>query len=171
MFKREIIEKETHYEINIFNPHKNTVLIDKDDYSELRGRVVRVGRTSKTNNCQYASVSIRGIVTPLHIFIMGRVKGLSIDHINHNGLDNRKANLRHATYSQNKQNCPSKSIYGKGVQRRLYAKGVIKYRARIRLNGELYNLGQYDTVIDAAKAYNIKAKEFFGDFAYLNEIP
>ena len=171
MFKREIVERGEYCEINVYNPDKTTVMIDKEDLEKLQGRRVHISKPSKVNNCQYASIRIKNKQVLLHIYLLGKRGGLSIDHINHNGLDNRRSNLRHATHSQNKQNCPSKSVYGKGVQKRVFKHGQIKYRARIRFKRVLYNLGHFDTAIDAAKAYNTKAKEFFGDFAYLNEIP
>jgi len=105
------------------------------------------------------------ILTPPH--------GLFTDHINHDGLDNRKENLRHCNTSQNsankrKQKAKTYSSY----------KGVSKYKdrkskpwhAQIKKDGKSYYLGTFATDTEAAIVYNKKAKELFGEFACLNEI-
>ena len=80
-------------------------LIDDDDFvlvSKHRWHFSRRGRSF------YAEASInspKGQVTiSMHILIMGRKSGSEIDHVNNNGLDNRRCNLRHVTFSQNQQN-------------------------------------------------------------------
>lgn len=92
------------------------------------------------------------------------------DHINGNGIDNRKCNLRIATHSENIRNtqkqkgCTSKY---KGVY---WNKTDKIWRAKIFFNKKRIHLGSYDKEIDAAKAYNNKAKELYGQFARLNII-
>ena len=63
MYKREIIEKENHYEVRVLKPNIVTVLIDKEDYLKIKGKVVNVTKPSvnSRNNCSYASLIIRGI--------------------------------------------------------------------------------------------------------------
>jgi len=104
----------------------------------------------------------------LHEFLLGKVEGMTIDHINRNGLNNLEHNLRYATMQENTMNARPRekatSKY-KGVCKR---KESGRFRARIRLNGNLINIGSYKHEIDAAKAYDSKAKELFGEFAYLN---
>jgi len=95
--------------------------------------------------------------------------GMFIDHINHNGLDNRKANLRPATRTQNiwhrkKFKRPSRSQY-KGID---WSKTQKKWRARIRVNGKRIYLGSFDNELEAAKAYDEAAKRYHGEFASLN---
>lgn len=114
----------------------------------------------------------RGIVTYLHKLIFGDVpKGKLIDHIDRNPLNNLRSNLREATSSQNNINKAPYAVF-KGTSK---YKGVSKtshgtFRARIKLNRKQINIGHYKTEIEAAIAYNIKAKELFGEFAYLNQI-
>jgi hypothetical protein len=91
------------------------------------------------------------------------------DHKNHDGLDNRKANLRPATISQNLCNRPktrakTRSKY-KGLE---WDKTQRKWKARIQLNNKKIYLGSFDSEIDAAKAYDRKAIELFGRFACPN---
>tara|TARA_R110001583_G_scaffold85211_1_gene223341 strand:- start:1103 stop:1750 length:648 start_codon:yes stop_codon:yes gene_type:complete len=136
----------------------------------------------------------------MHQFIMNSPKGMCVDHINHDGLDNRRENLRICTYSQNSQNkrrrVDSRSGY-KGVyeypegytikqkQKRIHTRkgkptGKVSYRsyeskvkkrfqAYIRPKGQKrIKLGYYLTAEEAARAYDKKAKELFGEFAELN---
>ena len=105
-------------------------------------------------------------------FIMNAPSHLWVDHINHNRLDNRKANLRLATPSQSNANerkpCGSRSSEYKGVSR---YKRTGKWRAYIGINGRHLHLGYFDDDTLAARAYNEAATEYFGEFAYLNDIP
>ncbi len=95
---------------------------------------------------------------------------LVVDHINHNGLDNRKANIRPATRSQNNFNRlivkreDSSSKY-KGVS---WRKRKMRWHARIHVNGEYKFLGYFKDEIHAAKAYDEAAKKYHGEFAVLN---
>ena len=91
-----------------------------------------------------------------------------IDHANSDGIHNYRSNLRPCTSQQNNMNQRpqknKKSIY-KGV----YPVGNRgRFRASIRFNGKAINLGSFYNEIEAAKAYDRKAKELFGEFAWLN---
>lgn len=90
-----------------------------------------------------------------------------IDHINGNKLDNRRCNLRLCNESTNGANSiiPKNNTTGyKGVS--INPCGT--FRARVDKNGQGYYLGTFSNVIDAAKAYDKKAKELFGKFAKTN---
>jgi hypothetical protein len=107
----------------------------------------------------------------MHRFIMNLNSNLTIDHINGNGLDNRKCNLRIANKSENsmnsnKQTKLTSSIY-KGVT---WHKQCKKWVAQIGHKRKHYSLGLYLTEKEAALAYNKKAKELFGEFALLNKV-
>ena len=91
-----------------------------------------------------------------------------IDHINHNGLDNRRCNLRVATHSENMRNRKPQlgtSSKFKGV---CWMKKVNKWQVSIRYNKVKLHLGLYSNEIKAAKAYDGVAKELHGEFARLN---
>lgn len=91
-----------------------------------------------------------------------------IDHINGNRKDNRLCNLRKSNVSLNshnkkkKENTTSKYI---GVR---FNKN--KYTASITKDGKCYYLGRFENEEDAAKAYNKKSVELYGEFAKLNDI-
>lgn len=83
-----------------------------------------------------------------------------IDHIDGNPLNNKWENLRLANASENRQNlrkCMSNNVSGYlGVN---YRKESGKYRARIRLDGKLHNIGTFDTAEEAYNAYLTKKRE------------
>lgn len=96
---------------------------------------------------------------------------LVVDHINHNGLDNRKSNLRVTTQKGNNANASKR----KNAQTSKY-KGVHldrthgKWKAQIQYENVKYTLGTYLIEDEAASAYNQAAVKYFGEFAVLNEI-
>jgi len=90
-----------------------------------------------------------------------------VDHINGNTLDNSLTNLRWATSQENTFNakCYSNNkLKIKGVQKRENG----RYRARIRHNGVLINIGTFATSEEASDAYTAKSKELFGDYSSSN---
>lgn len=104
----------------------------------------------------------------LHRYIMNVNKEMFVDHINHNTLDNRRVNLRICTKSQNSMNTKKlnncSSIF-KGVY---YYSRAGKYVSRIKKNGVYFHLGSFQDEEEAGRAYDLKAVELFGEFAYLN---
>lgn len=103
----------------------------------------------------------------MHRFILNASKEFKIDHINHNGLDNRKCNLRICTVSENSMN--QRAHGGKSKYKGIYwDKKYNKWRALIGLNGKQIHIGRYTNEITAALAYDVKAIELYGKFAYLN---
>jgi len=103
----------------------------------------------------------------MHRLILNTPANFQIDHHNHNTLDNRENNLRIATQSQNQGNRvkqKSSSKY-KGVT---WYKDTKKWKAQIAIKNHKTSLGYFNDEIEAAKAYDMKAKEVFGDFAKTN---
>lgn len=123
------------------------------------------------HSCGYAcrAVSRGGRRTILmHRQILTAPTGIEVDHINRDRLDNRRQNLRLATHSQNHMNQAVRVGRFKGVHPN--QTGGKPWIAMIGLDGRAMRIGAYQTEAEAAKAYNQKAIELFGEFARLNEI-
>ena len=105
----------------------------------------------------------------MHRVIMNARDGQFIDHIDHNGLHNRKANLRLASMAQNSWNKRKQrgnhSSKFKGVS---WSAREKKWYARIQANGIKIFLGMFTKEIDAAKAYDAAARKYYREFAFLN---
>jgi len=111
----------------------------------------------------------------MHRFVMQlhghSIESKLIDHKDLNGLNNQKENIRICSHSQNGQNTKkcrvNKTAQYKGV---CFKTGESKYYSTIHLNSKNIHLGSFDNEEDAARAYNNKAIELYGDFACLNII-
>lgn len=145
------------------------ILFDLEDYDKIKDYSWHVQKHNRTGLYKNVTGTIKGKDTKMHRVILGvDDPSIIIDHINRNPLDNRKSNLRFCTMQQN-------SFNSRAREGRKY-KGICQYRdgkrwvAKIRFNGKDYHLGIFDTPELAALAYNDKAKEFYGEFAYLNDV-
>lgn len=109
----------------------------------------------------------------MHQFIMNTIsKGhnYSIDHMDHDPLNNQKSNLRVCNNSENMRNRGRQKNNKSGAKGVCYVSERGKFKSYIKLNNKLMHLGYYNTLQEAALAYNKKALELFGEFAYLNKI-
>ena len=139
-------------------------LIDGEDYEWLN-RWKWHAQRAKNDIC-YAVRLERKI--SMHRIITNAPKNKQVDHINHNGLDNRRCNLRICTNSQNSQSrrlSLNKTSKYKGV---MWDKRCKKWYVQITCFYKQAYLGRYDNEIEAAKTYDKKAKELFGEFALTN---
>jgi len=144
-------------------------LVDAEDYY----RLARYKWCSSTCGAKtfYALANWNRKRVMIHRVIMDAPDHLFVDHIDHNGLNNTKANLRLCTLAQNMRNTrPIKGTSSKykGVS---WNKDAKKWRTVIRLNTKSQHIGHFENEIDAAKAYDKKAAELFGEFAHLNFPP
>ncbi len=108
----------------------------------------------------------------LHRLIVKKVaSGFEIDHINRNGLDNRRINLRVVTHQKNMFNTSKQrgthSKY-RGVTNKEKINKNKPWHAYIKHNGKMLHLGYFKSELEAAKAYDLKSKELRGEFAFLN---
>lgn len=106
----------------------------------------------------------------MHRIIMQAPTDLQIDHINGNKLDNRRSNLRLVTNQQNRFNQRPRKDNKTGYKGVCWNRRVGKFCAQIHHNHTNMLIGHYSTAIEAAHAYNRKAAELFGEYAYLNEV-
>ena len=100
----------------------------------------------------------------LHRAIVGELDGFQVDHINRNGLDNRRVNLRLATRSQNQHNRVASSNNTSGFKGVTWHNGAQKWQAQIAFSGRNKYLGRYDTVEDAHAAYVEASIKYHGEF-------
>lgn len=148
-------------------------LVDDEDYEWLSQWKWQY---HKDRNREYACRRVSGESSTriwMHREILNLNDDLDIvpDHIDHNGLNNTKYNLRISTkhkniFNQRKKNRDDNTSEYKGVS---FRNG--DYIARIRKNNELFHLGTFSNEIACANCYNYHAKELFGEYALLNEIP
>ncbi len=143
-------------------------LVDDEDYELVSSYTWRVhGRDG------YAQTNVPSTVRGkkqdtlfMHRIIAKPPKGMEVDHINGNKLDNRRANLRVCTHAENVRNRP---VTGKN---RSGHKGVYfnhgKWRAMIGYGGKAIHLGNFNTIEEAARAYDAAAEHYHGEFAKTN---
>ena len=107
----------------------------------------------------------------MHRQITSAPRGLIVDHININTLDNRKANLRFATFEQNCWNSRRGINEGTSKYRGVdWMKKAKKWRAKFKHNHKMVHLGVFDDEKEAARAYNKAVSEHRGEFAVLNDV-
>lgn len=108
----------------------------------------------------------------MHRLIMKTKTGYDVDHIDHNGLNNQKNNLRNCSRSDNlKNNTPRGRSRYMGVRYQSERKNGKVYEyicSQITVNGKWMHLGLFKTEEDAAMAYDNAARKYFGEYANLN---
>lgn len=100
----------------------------------------------------------------MHRIIMNTPANLVVDHIDHDGLNCQKGNMRNCTRQQNLQNKLAQKNSSSKYLGVSFSKEMKKYRADIK---DTF-WGYFDDEIEAAKVYDQKAKELYGEFANLN---
>lgn len=101
----------------------------------------------------------------LHRFILNPRKGLIIDHINNDSLDNRKENLRICTQSENLRNRSKMKRNKSGFKGVSWSKVRKKWIAQIALDNKSFNLGGFVNKKNAINAYKKAAIKFHGEYA------
>jgi hypothetical protein len=144
---------------------RGIALVDDEDFpylSQMKWYLIQPQRA-----CKYAHTKLNGRTTYMHRLVLGSPKGLEVDHIDNDGLNNQRANLRLATRGQNNMNIHS--LGGKSKYRGVSRNGAnTKWMAYIKKDGKQTHLGYFDSEIDAALAFDEMARVLFGDFSRLN---
>lgn len=158
-------------------PSEKFAKVDDEDYDYL---MQWKWHSEKHKHCLYAARTERifeegVLIKRVKRFWMHRVvlketdPKVFVDHINHDGLDNQKSNIRLCSSQQNSRNARKRKANTISVY-----KGVSKSRKRwcayIRINRKGIHLGNYDREEDAAQAYNEAAIKYHGEFACINSI-
>jgi len=104
----------------------------------------------------------------MHRLLLDAPPGSDVDHLNGDGLDNRRENLRLATRSQNLWNSRLSAANKSGYKGVAPGRQPGHWRALLVHNQRTISLGQYDTPEEAARAYDARARELHGAFARCN---
>jgi hypothetical protein len=131
----------------------DTAIVDLEDLDKCLQYKWHVRKIHRTNYACTMGKERKGLY--LHRLVTGYEGNLDIDHINGNGLDNRKCNLRICSHSRNMINLHRKY---QGV----YKTESGRYRARIGYNYKKIHIGTYDTIEEALEARKAKELELFG---------
>lgn len=144
-------------------------VIDFDDFEKVRPYKWHARKAPR--NCWYADHRFGkyGYLMPMHRLILDAPPGSLVDHEDGDGLNNRRSNIRVCTKAQNGQAHRIKTPGGTSKFR-----GVYRYKrdsiwvAQLGTKTENFYLGRFDSEEDAARAYDAKARELFGEYAAPN---
>ena len=134
-------------------------LVDDEDYEWLMQWHWKLD----TNGYAYTSIRI-----PMHRMILG-VEENEVDHRDSISLNNVRSNLRPATTAQNQWNRGKPSDNTSGFKGVSWFAPSNKWVARVQANGKRYHIGYFDDPVEAARAYDRRARELHGEFARTNE--
>ena len=144
--------------------------VDDEDYERLSKYRWGIIWGSTNIPRPYRKIRVNGKrkLIQLHREVMKAPVGAYLDHINRDSLDNRKCNLRFCTSSQNQMNKGLQRNNKSGYRGVHWLNSQKKWFSGIKFNHKVTYLGLYDDKKEAARAYDKKAKEIFGEFAYIN---
>jgi hypothetical protein len=144
--------------------------IDEADRAVMVGRSWRVCKRGVKQYLAWSTTE-RGTKKTIymHRLFAGAKPGQVVDHVNGNGLDNRRENLRIVTITENNRNMPAKS----GYSSRFKGVGWNKcgWRVRIRVDYRHITVGFFEDEIEAAFAYDIASLRYHGEYGKRNFLP
>jgi len=145
-------------------------IVDADNYERLNQVPWYAIRSISTWYAGKHSDEEPSVEVRMHQFVIDVPVGMVPDHKNGNGLDNRRANLRAATGRQNQGNRRPNPRNTSGFRGVVWDAHARKWKAHIGIGGIPKHIGLFSDKIAAARAYNERAKEHFGEFAKLNDV-
>ena len=147
-------------------------IVDDEDYDKVAAFRWHAARTCAAKDIWYARRTIRDggkkRIVAMHQIILPLDPPLTSDHINGNGLDNRRCNLRPATLHQQAMNLRMKRTNKSGFIGVHWSKSQHAWIAMIRINRVAKYLGHFQDPKQAAETYDRVARETRGEFAKLN---
>lgn len=151
---------------------RGTVLIDKEDYNIIKDYTWHIENSRA--GLQYAQASTNGKLpiktVRIHRLLINTINNTEqVDHINHNGLDNRKANLRVCNNRNNNCNKNFQRNPKSGHTGIRYNEKVGSYYVRIMVNKKEISLGHYKTLEEALEARKQGEIKYFGEFRFKKE--
>lgn len=141
--------------------------VDDEDFEDLS----KFTWVADNKKCTFYALTTHPVRIYLHRKIMGAKNSkISVDHIDRDGLNNQKSNLRLCNQSENIRNSKLSKNNTTGFKGVMWHKGANKFMAYIRHDYKMYNLGLFKTAKEAAIARNKKSLELHGKFAYVNPV-
>lgn len=140
-------------------------LVDDKDFPALS---LMSWHHSRHKTSDYAKAWDGSRLVYMHHEVIGKPKkGFVVDHINGNGLDNRRRNLRIVTQGQNIQGARGHTDGSSGIKGVSWDKPRKKWVAQIHVKGKHVYLGRFQDKVNAERAYKMAAKKYFGVHAKL----
>ena len=143
-------------------------LVDDNDFEELnkfKWHALKDENTFYTGRKIWDKKTKKQKYITMHRVIMKTPKGKETDHIDNNGLNNQRSNLRIVTHSQNQMNKGMSKNNTSGFKGVSWDKNSKKWLALIRFNGKQIYLGVYTTKEEASEAYIKACIKYHGEFA------
>lgn len=141
-------------------------LVDDEDFELVSKIRWHLHKGAKTNYARGWDQKTNANIYMHRLILSVKDKSITIDHIDHNGLNNQRQNIRTATLSQQRKN--STPI---GISKYLgvtYDKSRGKWKSSICINGKTIHLGRFASEEEAAKARDIAAIKYHGKWANIN---
>jgi hypothetical protein len=137
-------------------------LVDNDIYK----KIMALGVPVNMNGSGYVGFWLNGEQVMLHRYVMNAKEHQEVDHKDLKKLNCQRYNLRLCNHSQNHANIGIRSNNKLGKKGVDFQQG--RFRATIRINYKKIYLGSYDSLEEAARAYDVAAIEQWGEFANTN---
>ncbi len=156
---------------NVKKEHVNWSIASIEDFDKLSKYNYHLHKR-RDGKC-YVNAKVDGKNISMHTLIMGSkaTEGYVIDHINSNGLDNRRCNLRFATLAQNAQNrIKEQGKYSSDYTGVSFCQIHLNYRSTISYDRKYIHIGRFKTELEAAKAYDVYAIHYYGVHGKTNNL-